>query len=236
MSTSVEFTYFGLSPGRHNLTVRSFDIAGNVADVISWIFSIDLCASDNSCIASTPHMAPTRTCTNGYYLSLTDDNICRTCAEVLGCEPNRTHCTNRIDAICGDCVSGFNDSLGRNTYDCEFVSLWPKELQPEVPSSNFATPQFAAVGSTVNCSEFDTKTCKNINGCALDWATNRCREFRCEDITDKALCMATDRCEYITDKWICNEVNAEAPCSTFWEEDLCPTDRCRFNGLLCVDN
>ena len=65
-NTGISFSYDGLAPGRHNLAARSSDIAGNVADVISWIFSVDSCASANSCIPSTPHMGPVRDCENGY--------------------------------------------------------------------------------------------------------------------------------------------------------------------------
>lgn len=127
LSTGIAFSYAGLAPGRHNLTVRSSDIAGNVADVISWIFSVDGCASANSCVASTPHMGPIRDCENRHYLSLVDDNICRRCKPVIGCDTDRTHCTNRIDSICGDCESGFDDPTSKNMYDCSFVSLWPRE-------------------------------------------------------------------------------------------------------------
>ena len=125
LSLGVSFAYAGLAEGRHNVTVRATDRAGNVANTQTWIFSLAGCIADGSCYASTPHMAPVRQCETGHYLDLDDDNLCRTCSAKLGCADGHLHCTNDVNSVCGVCDSGFDTTTGENYYDCEHVEQWP---------------------------------------------------------------------------------------------------------------
>lgn len=125
LTSQVAFSLANLTKGRHNVTIRVKDIAGNVAATKSWVFSLDDCIQENTCEPSSPHMATVRQCEDGFYLDLDDDNICRTCNHNLGCTPGSLHCTNEVDSVCGDCDSGFDPSTGENFYDCTHVERWP---------------------------------------------------------------------------------------------------------------
>ena len=125
LALGVSFDYAGLGAGRHNVTVRATDRAGNVANTQSWIFSLAGCIGDGSCYASEPHMAPVRQCRAGFYLDLDDDNVCRQCSPKLGCADGHLHCTNDVNSVCGVCDSGFDTTTGENYYDCEHVEQWP---------------------------------------------------------------------------------------------------------------
>jgi hypothetical protein len=138
LARSVAFSYERLGPGRHNLTVRATDRAGNVGEVASWIFTLDDCIAGvpnaappqpPSCVASTgaaPVMAEVRQCDSGFYLDLDDDNICRVCQPKLGCTAGSLHCTNEVNSVCGVCESGFDTTTGENFYECEHVEQWPR--------------------------------------------------------------------------------------------------------------
>ena len=127
LGSSVAFSYPGLAPGRHNVTVRATDEAGNVASMLTWIFTLDDCVGDGGCVPSTPHMAPAKQCGSGYYLDLDDDNLCRQCNTALGCTDGHLHCTNEVDSVCGYCDSGFDKATGENFYDCSHVERWPRK-------------------------------------------------------------------------------------------------------------
>ena len=129
LGNTVSFAYQGLAPGRHNVTVRATDEAGNVAAMLTWLFTLDDCVEQGTCVASAPHMAAVRQCESGYYLDLDDDNVCRACDTRLDCTDGHLHCTNEVDSVCGYCNSGFDTNTGENFYDCSHVERWARKLQ-----------------------------------------------------------------------------------------------------------
>jgi hypothetical protein len=70
LSYGVQFDYAAFAPGRHNVTVRATDLAGNVGNVATWIFSLAECIADESCYPSEPLQAPVKECMSGWHGAL----------------------------------------------------------------------------------------------------------------------------------------------------------------------